>query len=129
MRILHVISSIDPSYGGPSAAFAGLVSAQAAAGLQVTALAPAAGDTNLSLKETMTAAGAKVRVVLPDGGGAGTGGLAAAVTEAVAAADVVHIHALWEPIQRLAAAAAADADVPYLFRPCGMLTGWSLRQK
>ena len=39
MRILHVISGLDPQNGGPTTALSNLVPAQVAAGLDVTVLA------------------------------------------------------------------------------------------
>jgi glycosyltransferase involved in cell wall biosynthesis len=54
--------------------------------------------------------------------------LAQTVQEAVAQADVCHIHALWENIQHFGARAAERRGVPYIVRPCGMLDPWSLRQ-
>jgi glycosyltransferase involved in cell wall biosynthesis len=82
----------------------------------------------LSLRETMTRAGARVRLVGAGGGDPATN-LHAAVTEEVLRADVVHIHALWEPIQWRTAQVAFAHGVPYVFRPCGMLTRWSLGRK
>ena len=48
------------------------------------------------------------------------------VMQAVAQADVVHIHGVWEDIQHQAALAAQMMGVPHIFRPCGMLDPWSL---
>jgi glycosyltransferase involved in cell wall biosynthesis len=55
--------------------------------------------------------------------------LAAAVDGAVARADVVHIHALWESIQHVGPVTARRRVKPYIFRPCGMLDPWSLAQR
>ena len=58
------------------------------------------------------------------------GALAAGpLDEAVRAADVVHVHALWEEVQSLAARACRAIGRPYVFTPHGMLDSWSLRQR
>ena len=44
MRVLHVISSLDPKAGGPTAALLGLASAQVRAGLEVGVLATVRGE-------------------------------------------------------------------------------------
>src|SRR5207248_398277 len=54
--------------------------------------------------------------------------LAAAVQAEVEAADIVHIHALWEEIQYQAAVAARRMNKPYIIRAAGMLDRWSLAQ-
>jgi glycosyltransferase involved in cell wall biosynthesis len=43
--------------------------------------------------------------------------------------DVVHIHALWEEPQHLAAQLARRVGIPYVITPHGMLDPWSLSQK
>jgi glycosyltransferase involved in cell wall biosynthesis len=44
-------------------------------------------------------------------------------------ADFVHLHGVWDPILKRAATVARRTDVPYCFRPAGMLDPWSLSQK
>ena len=46
----------------------------------------------------------------------------------IQAADIVHIHCIWEEIQHLAAQLAYKYTKPYVIRPCGMLDPWSLGQ-
>jgi glycosyltransferase involved in cell wall biosynthesis len=50
----------------------------------------------------------------------------AIVAEGVARADVVHIHAVWEEIDHVAAKAAAARGTPYLMTPHGMLDPWNM---
>jgi glycosyltransferase involved in cell wall biosynthesis len=47
----------------------------------------------------------------------------------VRAADVVHLHGLWQPHTRLGARAARAAHVPYLIAAHGMVEPWALRHK
>lgn len=139
MKILHVISELDPRAGGPAVALAGLTKAQAAAGLDVEVVATTRNDVNapnpptpvpaLAAAQDLRAAGVNVTVVGPARGAlARHPDLAAAVDRAVARAGIVHVHALWEEIQHRAARAAVRLRRPYIVRPCGMLDPWSLDQ-
>jgi glycosyltransferase involved in cell wall biosynthesis len=49
--------------------------------------------------------------------------------ETVRAAEVVHLHGLWQIQTRRGAAAARAADVPYLVAAHGMADPWALRHK
>jgi glycosyltransferase involved in cell wall biosynthesis len=129
LRVLHVISGIDPQFGGPSAALVGLSMAQADAGHEVTVLATWKDSPSDATAERLRKHGTQVRLVGPALGALSRHpALAAAVDESVATADVVHVHALWEDVQHLTARSAQRRGVPYVIRPCGMLTPWSLRQ-
>ena len=129
MRILHVISTLDPRAGGPTTAVVGLVEAQAKAGLEVSLLATFRDGAKPLLME-LEKRGVTIQLIGP-----ATGplyrhpDLAAAVQQQVELADVVHIHAVWEEIQFQAARHARRRRIPYLITPHGMLTGWSLSQK
>lgn len=73
--------------------------------------------------------GVRIKTVGPITGPLGRHpGLRRAVKLAVEAADIVHIHGMWEQIQHYAASAARRNGTPYLIRPCGMLDPWSLNQ-
>ncbi len=129
MKVLHVISSIDRRAGGPTVALAGLALAQQRAGMMVSVLATYAMDEQLEVAEVLRDAGVTVDLAGPTQGRFRRHhAIGAIVHDAVAEAEVVHIHALWEQVQYEAAVAAADARVPYIFRPCGMLDPWSLSQ-
>jgi glycosyltransferase involved in cell wall biosynthesis len=60
--------------------------------------------------------------------GADTKPFAAALQAHVQAANVVHIHGLWNIEQHMAARTAQQSRTPFIFRPCGMLAPWSLKQ-
>lgn len=129
MRVLHVVSSIDPKAGGPAVALSGLAMAQAAAGLRVSVLATWISGGNLDVAETFRRQGIDVRLIGPCRAPFNRHPeLVDAVTEAVAQADIVHIHSLWEEVQHQAARAAYRRHIPYIIRPCGMLDPWSLAQ-
>jgi glycosyltransferase involved in cell wall biosynthesis len=127
MRILHVTSSIDASSGGTAAAVLGLTRAQAATGMNVTLLTTDAHGAGM---QSVDAAGVATRVVGPASGKLlRHPDLPRVTRELVAAADVVHVHALWEEAQYQAARAAREQRVPYVITPHGMLTRWSLAQR
>jgi glycosyltransferase involved in cell wall biosynthesis len=129
MRILHVISGLDPENGGPTFALIGLAEAQRRAGMDVRVLATWQITSGFPYAERLRAHGVPVTLI-----GQATGklsrhpDLAAATDRALADADVVHIHALWEQIQHEAAIAARRRGVPYVITPHGMLSPWSRTQ-
>lgn len=130
MNVLHVMPAIDPKVGGPIA-MAGLAAAQRRAGMDVTMLAVTRPGNDLAVARQLESAGVKVTLVGPVGSrsdearalGAGV------LDDAVRAADVVHLHALWEEAQYRAARACRAIGRPYLVTPHGMLDSWSLRQR
>ncbi len=129
MRVLHVISSLDPRAGGPSSALLGLATAQARAGLRVAVAGTWSQGESTTLADQMSAGGVSLRLIGPCGGKLKRHpDLGRVILDSAAAADVIHIHALWEEIQHQAARTAGRRGVPYIFRPCGMLDPWSLAQ-
>jgi glycosyltransferase involved in cell wall biosynthesis len=129
MRILHVAPTIDPVQGGPVSVLAGLAPAQVQAGLDVSLLATWRQGESVALADRLKATGVNVTLIGPATGPLRRHPLLASdVADAVARADVVHVHALWEEVQHQAARAAWRAGVPYVLTPHGMLDPWSLSQ-
>jgi glycosyltransferase involved in cell wall biosynthesis len=129
LRTLHVASSLDPRFGGVAAAIAGLAPALQSAGIHVHVVSTYLPGSDNSVAEKLRDAGVRVNLVGParlpllrhrD--------LAPLISRALAGADIVHIHALWEEAQHLAALTARRANKPYIITPHGMLDPWSLRQ-
>jgi glycosyltransferase involved in cell wall biosynthesis len=119
MRILHVISSLDPAIGGPPVVALNLAKAQAALGHDVQIAA-----------EHVPPAQAKSAIVIPRQGlQAILGRPCAEIVAAVGHADVCHLHGVWEPLLLQTAKAARQAGRPYVVTPHGMLDPWSLQQK
>jgi len=127
MRILHVISGLDPQNGGPTSVIVGMAKSQSTAGLTVTVLATWKEQTGFPVADDLRRAGVTVIHV-----GQATGRqsrhpqLASTIEQAVGQADVVHIHAMWEDAQYHAARIARARGVPYLFTPHGMLDPWNM---
>ena len=129
MKVLHVISSIDLRAGGPATALAGLSMAQLQAGLDVRIVSTFREKEKMDLAEKLARDGVKTCVVGPTAGMFGSHpDLCPVLAEAIADSDIVHIHAIWEEIQHQAACLARRLRRKYIFRPCGMLDPWSLRQ-
>jgi glycosyltransferase involved in cell wall biosynthesis len=129
MKILHVISSIDPRKGGPTTALAGMAEAQAAEGLDVTLVATFQPNSDHSTAQQMQRRGVTVHLIGPVRGPlASHRQIKPTVRKHVAESDIVHIHAMWEDIQHHAAIAAHSLGRPYVISPHGMLDPWSLSQ-
>jgi glycosyltransferase involved in cell wall biosynthesis len=130
MNVLHILSGLDPRAGGPANALVGLATAQANAGMDVAILSTwkEGWDESLAnrIREDHRIA---LTLVGPISGWRKTHPHVPRVAmQAVASADLVHIHALWESIQLAASRAARQLRKPVIFRPCGMLDPWSMDQ-
>jgi glycosyltransferase involved in cell wall biosynthesis len=126
MRVLHVLSGIDPRVGGPVAALVGLAEAQVSLGLRVSVLATWCAHADLSLAQRLLRRKVDVRTIGPCNAWMSRHRDVPRVAETmVREADVVHIHAMWEDVQHQTALAAQRHGVPYVVRPCGMLDPWS----
>ena len=132
MKVLHAVTSLDPAAGGPPLIAASLAAAQAGHGHDVSLLyasdggeadplawiraqVPGFGAVQL-LKATPAAAWKRLTGVTPT------------IQAAVADAEVVHLHSVWDPILVEAGRAARRRGTPYLVLLNGMLDPWSLSQ-
>lgn len=128
MRVLHVISSFEAQFGGPSEALVGLALAQVHAGLEVKVVAPGSPGPSTNA-DRLRSGGAEVALLhAVPGRFWGHAPMIEALGRLVSATDIVHIHALWEGIQHGAAVLGRRLGRPYVMRPCGMLDPWSLSQ-
>lgn len=140
MRILHVISSLDPRAGGPPMVISRLAAAQAQLGHEVHVLCygvkPDGGkDPNPEIDQKLNAipnwsSVQQHRLEPPNRFEWYTAGTAAAaLRRIVPKMDIVHVHGVWDPILRAAASAAREAGKPYVVAPHGMLDPWALSEK
>lgn len=108
MRVLHVISGISPTSGGPTRSVKGLCRALSLNGVAVTVLVLHGNDVfdNPCGVETLYG-------VVPD----------------VKRYDVVHLHGLWDPALHTVAKACRSASEKYVISPRGMLDPWALSVK
>jgi len=129
MRVVHVISSLDPSTGGALSALVGLCKAQHDIGIEVEVLATVRRGDNLELFDQMRRHGISGKVI-----GQGMGPLVwhprigSVLAAHIGKAQVVHIHALWEEIQHQAARCCQRMGRPYVISPHGMLVPLFLGQ-
>lgn len=129
MKVLHAIAGLDPRDGGPVAALRGLTAALSRHGARVHVVATYTNGADLHLAKELEAVGVDVESVGPVRTPLGYHrSLRPTLARLTSECDVLHIHGLWEQIQHVAARCAAARHVPYVFRPCGMLDPWSLRQ-
>lgn len=129
MHAVHVIPSLSGTHGGPVNALVGLALAQRRQGIDVTvvtgdhgAVESRAGDLESAAIDVVRLPGAASRVWPASRP-------ATRLVAAISAADVVHIHGVWERLLFAAAAVASAARVPYVVRTCGMLDEWALARK
>lgn len=123
MKILHVISSLDPAAGGPPQVVARLSAAQASLGHHVT-IASGHKSCRQALVEQMSKqipGFSQVECIVSP--------TKAGFRSAAINSDIVHLHGVWDRTLRVAAAASRDVDTPYVVAPHGMLDPWSLGQK
>ena len=132
LRILHVIASLAPRYGGPSQVCLELCQELARAGEQVsihTTNLDGRGTLDVPCHEPVWANGVEVRyfpvqaprryaLSLP---------LARALRRAIPEQDLVHIHSLYFFPSTVAAHYCRRAGVPYLIRPHGTLDPYHFR--
>jgi len=117
-RTLHVIDSLDP-FGGASVACLRLAKGLADAGDTVH-IASADPPEGLSIVDPE-----RVKLTLWPRDGA----MGSILDDAIAAADVVHLHGVWDPALREAAQRCRRAGKPYVLTPHGMLSTWPMAQK
>ena len=129
MKILHVISGLDPQNGGTTTALVGMAASQAHVGLDVTVLSTWKIEDGKPVADGLRAKGVQVIHIGP-----ATGKLSRhpelkkMMMGAVNNADVVHIHGLFEQAQHDAARAAMELRKPYVITPHGMLSPWNMQQ-
>lgn len=127
MRVLHAISGIDPSNGGPTFALLGLTRALVKLGCQVEVVATWQRDEGPAFAETFRNAGVEVTMI-----GRAHGALSRhpdlrrVVADRIRSADVVHVHGVWEQMQYEAAWRAAEARKPFVVAPHAMLSEWGM---
>lgn len=118
-RVLHVIPSVAPRYGGPSTAVWPMTSALREAGVDVElATTDRDGAGRLSADD------------LPDGRVPthlfpSPSALSAWLRDHVSQYDLLHVHSLWNRVSAAACRAGRRAGIPYVIRPCGMLSAYT----
>lgn len=124
IRVLHVIPSVASADGGPSRAVLDMARALGVAGISVDVV-----STDAGLPEGPPAApGLKLRT-FPSIAGRSfkwSPALASWLDHNARSFDVVHIHAVFNHSTIAAARACWRAGIPYVLRPLGTLSPWSM---
>lgn len=124
LRVLHVIPSIAPTDGGPSRAVLDMARALAREELSVEV-----ASTDAGLEGAPPVPAEAPLHLFPRVAGRSfkwSPGLGRWLDEAVGRFDVVHIHAVFNHSTIAAARACWSAGVPYVLRPLGTLSPWSM---
>lgn len=127
LRVLHVLSGIDPTDGGPTTALVALARGLRRLNVDVTVVATPCASGQLTAVEALQECGVRVRLGRdPRRRFARDPDLRSLLDEEIARAEVVHIHALWEEVQFQAARISSLLGKPFIVRPCGLLDPWSM---
>ncbi len=111
---LHVCNGLDPVRdGGMVPSILGMTGALAAQGDAITIVSP----TPSNLGDTTVPGGLVLKGPETD------------LAEAIAQAEVLHMHGLWQGHTRRGSRIARSAGVPYLIAAHGMAEPWALRHK
>lgn len=129
MKVLHAISGIRRSQGGPTFALEGLARAQKSIGMDVRVVATYIVDEGREAAKHFHDIGVDCQVYGPAHGKfSRLAGLNRIMAGHIAEADVVHIHAMWEEIQHVAAVEARRAGKPYVWRACNAISAPIMRK-
>lgn len=128
MKVLHAISGIARANGGPAIALAGLAAAQAQVGLDTAIFSTWVDLPSEEIAAELRVKGVKVQLLGPCRNPMSRHpSLPVLLEEQIRAADIVHIHALWESVQHHAARLCRQLGTPYVITPHGMLDPWNMR--
>lgn len=133
MKVLHVIASLSPVYGGPSVAAVEMCKSLRSEGIEAEiATTNAGGNQNDTIDDVKRRIGAEVPVhVFPrirPYTYMTSPSLASWLRRSIREFDLVHVHALFLHPTSAACRYARKEGVPYLVRPLGLLDPWCLNQ-
>jgi glycosyltransferase involved in cell wall biosynthesis len=135
MKILHILLSIDPDYGGPAQSVPSLAAAQAALGHHVSlAFYEPHPERNSIQQARRSIPGLNLVSLIPLGSRRTFESVLAhhaksILIEHIRTSDFIHIHNMWQPVLAMAAHLARAHKIPYAISPRGALNPWSMAQK
>lgn len=135
MRIVHVINTIDPSAGGPSAVVTRLASAQVRLGQDVSIVTGSDPARREQVEQSLPSVDGfdRVNLVKIEPPRDGVKGLFDTgfenALDGLAPIDAIHMHGVWDPPLLRASKWCRRKGVPYYIRPAGMLDDWSLEHQ
>ena len=128
LRVLHVIPSMAPEWGGPSAAVAGLTKALHELGVHSEIVTTDDSEGPLLATPHLTPRRFQRGLMAPAWAGYSRA-LAAHLRRTIGDFDLVHVHGIWHFGGLMAARIAKRRGVPYIVSTRGELDGRRLRQK
>lgn len=136
MRILHLIASLAPSYGGPAVSCPSLAAAQAVLGHQVCIAYLADPDIQKEIRrvgmQTIANFSALELIPIPLSdsllGTISPPGIGRWLDSHLAECDFVHVHGIWRPFLAIAIRRSISTGIPYTVAPRVMLNRWSMEQ-
>ena len=136
MRILHVIDSLDPKFGGPPAVALRLASSQRSQGDAVSILTHhESSDASKRIDTSfLTISGIDAVSIIKVPRSAGKLGKALDrgtrdyILDHHNDYDVIHLHNVWDPAVRAGMVGAKAAKIPYVVTPHGSLDPWPMNQ-
>lgn len=121
MRVIHIISGISKSSGGPSRSVQGLVAALNGVGVDTWLISCQVGDKPWidGINNFLAPTGDERK------------NLSRFIEDSIKRInpDIIHLHGIWQMQIHLAARIARKLNIPYIETPRGMLEPWSLEQK
>ena len=136
MKILHVITSLDPSTGGPARIALRLAAGAASLGHQVTLLRYASPpETQKAIDQDLAVvidSDRITQIVLPQPSRLERLTARKAkrtLRPLIHTFNVIHTHDVWSPLCRSSMFMAARQKVPFVLLPNGMFDFWSMQQK
>jgi glycosyltransferase involved in cell wall biosynthesis len=135
MRILQVVDSLDPIFGGPPTVVLRLAAALAREGAQVTLYSLERSGREADIAATLGGIPGIESVCrvseVCDSRGARLSGRPAQdyMRRSGSEFDLVHLHGLWRPSLRAILQESLKRSIPFVITPHGMLARWSLAQK
>ena len=131
LRSLHCVNYLDEvrlEAGGVTRAVLDLCSVLAKLGHRVSLVTFDATDVPVSWQQATTGVPEVVQLEASRWGRFLKRQGAVAARTLVGDADVIHLHALWEPANRQLARIAREVGTPYVQTPHGQLDDWSMRR-
>lgn len=132
LRVLQVIPSLSPVHGGPSAALPMIERALTAVGVEVETLTTDDdGPGRLPRPASPIRENGVLRHYLPRTTRAYqcAAGLAGWMRHQARRFDVVHLHSVFNHVPMAAARQCRRLSVPYLVRPCGILSAYGMGRR
>jgi len=130
MKVLHVVASLSPTWGGPVPVVKGITEAMAKKGLNVTLFAPVVQGGSHGVIQLE---GVRVRLfrqdLLSEVWRAYSSELTKTLHREIERFDLVHIHEIWHHPHFAAYRAARKAKKPFIITVHGALEPWCLNYK